>query len=94
MVRPDGGDTGLAITPHLEQGGDGQVVEKPGAWGVTHARSGALIDGPYQSIAQAQGLATELSALPWAASRVADVDVAQAKQIINHYRQSLPEKGG
>jgi len=89
VVRPDGSDTGLAITPHLEQGDKGQTVERPDAWSVTHAGSGALIDGPYPTIAQAQGLATELSALRWTASSVPKADVDRAKALIGHYRQRL-----
>lgn len=89
VVRPDGSDTGLAITPHLEQGDKGQTVERPDAWSVTHAGSGALIDGPYPTIAQAQGLATELAALRWTASAVPKADVDRAKTLIGHYRQRL-----
>jgi len=89
VVRPDGSDTGLAITPHLEQGDKGQTVERADAWSVTHAGSGALIDGPYPTIAQAQGLATELSALRWTASSVPKADVDRAKALIGHYRQRL-----
>ena len=89
VVRPDGSDTGLAITPHLEQGDKGQTVERPDAWSVTHAGSGALIDGPYPTIAQAQGLATELAALRWTASSVPKADVDRAKALIGQYRQRL-----
>lgn len=98
VVRPDGSDTGLAITPHLrstwrpaqvEPGDKGQTVERPDAWSVTHAGSGALIDGPYPTIAQAQGLATELSALRWTASSVPKADVDRAKALIGQYRQRL-----
>jgi hypothetical protein len=89
VVRPDGSDTGLAITPHLEQGDKGQTVERQAAWSVTHAGSGALIDGPYPTIAQAQGLATELATLRWTASSVPKADVDRAKALIGHYRQRL-----
>jgi hypothetical protein len=89
VVRPDGSDTGLAITRHLEQDDKGQTVERPDAWSVTHAGSGALIDGPYPTIAQAQGLATELSALRWTASSVPKADVDRAKALIGQYRQRL-----
>jgi hypothetical protein len=94
VLRPDGSDTGLAITPYLEQGENRQVAEKVGAWGVTHTGTGALLDGPFPSISQAQGLATELSTLRWTAARVPKADVDQARQMIGQYRQSLAEKGG
>lgn len=88
VVRSDGTDTGLAVTPHLQP--DGRVKED--AWSVTHVASGALIDGPYESVTQAQGLATNLSGLGWAASRLAQAEVKQAKTMIARFRQSLSEK--
>lgn len=92
VVRSDGSDTGLAITPHLEQSDNGPSVEKQDAWGITHIGSGALLDGPYQTIAQAQGLASELSTLRWTASTVPTADVNRAKEIIGQYRQRLEGK--
>jgi hypothetical protein len=82
VLRPDGQDTGLAITPRVSE--EGKEVE--GAWCVTHAASGNLISGPYSSIAQAQGLASQLSPLPWTAPGLSAQDTARAKQIINQYR--------
>lgn len=93
VLRPDGSDTGLAITPYLEQDQNGRVVEKEEAWGVTHTGTGGLLDGPYPSISQAQGLATELSDLRWTEGRIPQADVAQARQIIDRYRQSPAPKG-
>ena len=85
VVRDDGADTGLAITPYLEQR-EGQTVPKKDAWSVTHAGSGALVDGPHDSLEQAQGLATKLSALPWTGS-MSKTNIAQAKRIIREYSQ-------
>jgi hypothetical protein len=85
VVRDDGADTGLAITPYLEQR-EGQNVPKKDAWSVTHAGSGALVDGPHDSLEQAQGLATKLSALPWTGS-MSKTHIAQAKRIIRAYSQ-------
>ncbi len=80
VLRPDGQDTGLAITPQVEEG-----KEVEGAWCVTHAASGNLVSGPY-SMAQAQEMATQLSPLPWTASSLSAQDTARAKQIIKQYQ--------
>jgi hypothetical protein len=90
VVRSDGSDTGLAITPYLEQNGDGgQVAAKANSWGITHTGTGALIDGPYDSLEQAQGLATKLAPLPWAGTAMPKADMNRAKRLIKAYRQSL-----
>ena len=91
VVRSDGSDTGLAITPYFRQAEDGQYSEDQNAWGVTHAGSGSLISGPYDNVAHAQGLATRLSPLPWTAPVVPSQDVEQARQIIKTYQQSAEE---
>lgn len=74
VVRPDGTDTGLALTLTLNSNGD--------SWGVTHTASGSLISGPYPDLKQAQTLATQLAGLRWAGLRVPAPDVEQARQII------------
>ena len=91
VVRSDGSDTGLAITPYFRQAEDGQYSEDQNAWGVTHAGSGSLISGPYDDVVRAQGLATRLSPLLWTAPVVPSQDVEQARQIIKTYQQSAEE---
>jgi hypothetical protein len=93
VVRPDGSETGLAVTPYVREGENGQLVEDDRNWGVTHASSGSLISGPYRSVSQAQGLATQLSGLRWTATRVPAEDVHQAKQIISAYRRNSQSQG-
>jgi hypothetical protein len=93
VVRPDGSETGLAVTPYVREGENGQLVEDDQSWGVTHAASGSLISGPYRSVSQAQGLATQLSGLRWTAARVPAEDVTQAKQIISAYRRNSQSQG-
>ena len=93
VVRPDGSDTGLAVTPYVRKGENGQLVEDDQSWGVTHAASGSLISGPYRSISQAQGLATRLSGLRWTAARVPAEDVNQARQFAQDYRRNLKSQG-
>jgi hypothetical protein len=86
VVRPDGTETGLALTPYLEQK-DGQTVESETAWGVTHTGTGALIEGPFESIAQAQGLATILSPLRWTKTPLPRADVDRARELSEQHRQ-------
>lgn len=90
VVRPDGSETGLAITPYLEQrGAGGQTMANPNQWGVTHTATGALIDGPYDSLEQAQGLAAKLAPLAWASATMRKADMSRAKRLIKAYRQTL-----
>ncbi len=86
VLQADGTNSGLALTPYLAQN-KGQAVPQKGAWSVTHAGSGALIDGPHPNLKQAQGLASKLSTLPWTGS-LSKADITQAKRIIKNYRPS------
>jgi hypothetical protein len=82
VVRPDGGDTGLALTPTLNPGGEPVA----NSWGVTHTASGSLVSGPYPDLQQAQSLATQLSGLRWSNLRVPAEDVEQARKIISTFQ--------
>lgn len=93
VVRSDGVDTGLAITPYVREGEAGQAVEAENAWGVTHTRSGSLIGGPYESLAQAQGLVAKLAPLRWAAPLVPAAEVARARRIVAAYQPGSGEGG-
>lgn len=93
VVRSDGSDTGLAVTPYVRESEQGQLVEDDQSWGVTHAASGSLISGPYGSVGQAQGLATQLSGLRWNATRMPAEDVTQARQIVSAYRRGRQGEG-
>jgi hypothetical protein len=87
-MRADGSDTGLAVTPYLESGqANGKPAVKADAWGVTHTGSGALVDGPYDNLDQAQGLATKLSNISWIGA-MSKQEVGQAKRIIQAHRKS------
>lgn len=89
VVRADGSDTGLAVTPYLESGqANGKPAVKADAWGVTHTGSGALVDGPYDNIEQAQELATKLSNLSWIGT-MSKQEVGQAQRIVQAHRKSL-----
>ena len=88
VVRDDGSDTGLAITPYLDSGqANGKPAVKADAWGVTHTGSGALVDGPYDNIDQAQELATKLSNLSWSRA-MSKQEVGQAQRIVQAHRKS------
>jgi hypothetical protein len=87
VVRPDGAETGLAITPYLEQK-DGRTVESKTTWGVTHTGTGALIEGPFESVAQAQGLATALAPLRWTKTPLPQADMDRARALIEQHRQT------
>ena len=89
VMRADGSDTGLAITPYLESGQtNGKTAAKGDAWGVTHTGSGALVDGPYDNIGQAQELATKLSNMSWTGA-MSKQEVGQAQRIVQAHRKSL-----
>jgi hypothetical protein len=87
VIRPDGSDTGLAITPGVTQGENGPV-EQPGEWGITHTGTGGLISGPYSDLSKAQQLASQLSGLRWTESNVPKSDVMKAKNIIKAFAAS------
>lgn len=92
VVRADGSDTGLAVTPYLEAGQtNGKSAVKADAWGVTHTNSGALVDGPYDSAEQAQELATKLSNLSWTGT-MSKQEVGQAQRIVQAHRKSLGDR--
>lgn len=93
VVRPDGSDTGLAVTPHLEENENGQPLESERAWCVTHTRTGALVSGPYDTVSKAHNLATQLSVLRWTVDAVPGADVEKARQIIEGYEQSVKDQG-
>lgn len=83
VVRPDGSDTGLALTPTLKANGEAEA----NSWGITHSASGSLVSGPYPDLKQAQTLATQLSGLRWASLRVPSEDVARAREIISVFQR-------
>ena len=94
VLRPSGGSTGLAITPYQssDKNGNDSSNEQAQTWGVTHMNTGMLIDGPFSSVSQAHGLATQLSTLRWTALSIPEQDVTKAQQIVTQYRQSLGSK--
>jgi hypothetical protein len=82
VLRPDGTDTGLAVTPHLVENATGQSTEGGDAWLVTHTRTGAFIGDPLGTVAGAHQLATKLAPLPWTGIQMSPADIARARQIV------------
>jgi hypothetical protein len=68
VLRPDGSDTGLALTPALKVSDQGDEVEvDTGRWWVTHIPSGKHVPGAgaYDRPEEAQLLADVLAQLDW-----------------------------
>jgi hypothetical protein len=68
VLRPNGDDTGLALTPALKiSNEDGEVEEDTNRWWVTHIPSGKHIPGAgaYERPEEAQLLASVLAQLDW-----------------------------
>src|SRR5690606_6952609 len=65
LVRADGSETGLALTPYLTLTGPDKAIERSEQWGLTHLNSGALVSGPYPTLGEAQTLGQQLAALDW-----------------------------
>ncbi len=85
LHRSNGTDTGLALTPHLDQNNAPQD-----GWVVTHSQSGKLIDGPYAAKKEAHQLATQLAAITtWQQDRMPTDDLKQAATIIQQYQTEV-----
>lgn len=68
VVRADGSDTGLALTPGLKVSGSaGEVEEDLNRWWITHIASGKHLPeaGPYERPEEGQLLAGVLAQLDW-----------------------------
>jgi hypothetical protein len=91
VLRPDGADTGLAITPALRQDEAGQITPDTETWHLTHAGSGLLIGGPYRAVSQAHGLARKLAGLDWTQPALPPADLARAQALIAAYQPPAEE---
>lgn len=92
VLRPDGTDTGLAVTPHLVETAPGQSTVAGEAWLVTHTRTGAFIGDPVATVAQAQRLATKLSPLSWTQADMSPADITRARQIVADHLENEPKE--
>jgi hypothetical protein len=80
-LRPNGLDTGLALTPALKPDGQGGVREDPTAWSITHIASGKGLSGPYPSPQAAKPLVDILAQLDWSRSEeeISGAELRQAQ---------------
>jgi len=99
ILRPDGSDTGLAITPALKLGqvkeGLQEVEEDTGRWWLTHIPSGKTLGSqPYASLAEAQLLGSVLAQLDWTRpeNEISDQEISQVSETMRRYNQALGEE--
>lgn len=78
-LRPNGLDTGLALTPALLPAGQGGLREDASAWSITHIASGKGLSGPYPSPQAAKPLVDILAQLDWSRSE-AEISGAELRQ--------------
>jgi hypothetical protein len=98
MLRPDGSDTGLALTPNLkaERGPDGQaqIQEDTSQWWITHIPSGrAVTDRAYDNLETAQMLGNILAQMDWTRDETdfSTADYRRASATVTFFNQSLAE---
>jgi len=94
VLRPDGTDTGLALTPALRQSEPAGVVEADtGRWGVTHIPSGKHVPGAdaYGGPQEAQGLAGLLAQLDWtrAEAELTPAEIGQVEATVRAFNAAL-----
>ena len=98
LLRPDGLDTGLAISPDLnverQANGQVQVQEDTSRWWITHIASGrTLVNQPYSSLAEAQMLGNILAQLDWTRDEgeIPAAEYHRASATIALYNQTLAQ---
>jgi len=93
VYKRDGSSgTGLAITPQVLYDSAGNVTTNTRQWYVTHMNSGKVVDGPFNSLDEAHGLAGALAAFTdWRRSddRFSQAEIRETRQIIQDYRDIL-----
>ncbi len=93
VYKRDGSSgTGLAITPQVLYDSAGNVTTDTRRWYVTHLNSGKVVNGPFDSLDEAHGLAGALAAFTdWRRSddRFSPAEIRETRQIIQDYRGIL-----
>lgn len=90
----DGKETGLTITPSFKIDSSGQVQVNRKSWFVNYSRVGQPVGGPYQSVKEAEGLASELAQFDWTKpiERFSDDEIRGVVWVANEYREDLKFK--
>ena len=92
VLRPDGCETGLAISAEMVRSPDGRVI-KGDTWNITHTPSGATVEGSFSDPTEAQSLANKLVGLDWTGLRMPPDEMKKAVQIIDrHHRATGRDK--
>ena len=90
-VLARGQETGLSLTPEVKVEAGGQVRINKGRWFVNYDQAGKAIAGPFESIKQAQGMASLLANLNWncRVEEIPEEDVRTASAMGREYREEL-----
>ncbi len=96
VLRRNGLDTGLAISPAIQPNGRGGLREDTSRWFVTHVQTGLELAGPYAHPAEAQMLASVMAQADWTqpAENMTMQMVRRARATITAYDQALAEAKG
>ena len=86
-----GQDTGLSLTPEVKVEAGGQVRINRDRWFVNYNQAGKAIAGPFESVKQAQGMASLLANLNWTrrVEEIPEQDVKTAAELARWYRKEL-----
>jgi hypothetical protein len=90
-VLARGQDTGLSLTPEVKVEAGGQVRINRARWFVNYNQAGTAIAGPFESVKQAQGMASLLANLDWNrhVEEIPEEDVRTASAMGREYREEL-----
>jgi hypothetical protein len=96
VLRPDGSDTGLAITPALKIGdlkdGVQEVAEDTGRWWITHIPSGKTLGTqPYARLEEVHLLAGVLAQVDWTReeTEIGAEEIRQVRETVRRFNQAL-----
>jgi hypothetical protein len=96
VLRRDGTDTGLALTPALKLTDTGGIEEDSGRWWVTHIPSGKHVPGAgaYERPQEAQTLASVLAQIDWTRDEdeLTTQEIRQVAGTVTAYNGALAEK--
>lgn len=96
IMRSNGDDTGLALTPALKMSGQGEVTEDINRWWVTHIPSGKHIPGagPYERPEEGELLASLLAQMDWTRDEgeLSTDEIRQVGATVTAYNTALAEQ--